>query len=116
MLNVNTHCARARAHACMHAYARAHTSLTVPSCHLCLAGLCWHVLRVYLPQQPPLVLLVHLLRADEQQGPSAALTAPPRPPFKAPLPPGEEIHLGSPSLRKIRLASIRDAATRAAAL
>lgn len=40
------------------------------------AGLCREVLVVDLPQQPSLVVLVHVLGAVEQRGPSAALHAP----------------------------------------
>lgn len=59
--------------------------------HLGQAGLCRQVLVVNLPQQPSLILLVHLFRADEQQGPSAALPPPlppphPHPPAAAPPP------------------------------
>lgn len=43
---------------------------------LCQAGLRREVLVVDLPQQPPLVVLVHLFGAGEQQGPSAVLRAP----------------------------------------
>lgn len=43
---------------------------------LCQAGFRREVLVVDLPQQPPLVVLVHLSGAVEQQGPSAALHAP----------------------------------------
>lgn len=74
------------------------TSLSLSVSHLGQAGLCRQVLVVDLPQQTSLILLVHLCRADEQQGPSAALPAP----FKPPLPPGEEIHTGLPSLCKIK--------------
>lgn len=43
---------------------------------LCQAGLRREVLVVDLPQQPSLVVLVHLFGAAEQQGPSAVLLAP----------------------------------------
>lgn len=43
---------------------------------LCQAALCREVLVVDLPQQPSLVVLVHLLGAVEQRGRPAALHAP----------------------------------------
>lgn len=67
--------------------------------HLGQTRLCGQVLVVDLPQQPPLVVLVHLSGAGEQRGPAAALPCWP-PPFKPALPAAEKVQAAAASLQE----------------
>lgn len=67
--------------------------------HLGQTRLRGQVLVVDLPQEPPLVVLVHLSGAEEQRGPAAALPAC-RPPLKPSLPAAEEVQAAAASLQE----------------